>query len=50
LNKEKSRKKDGAGSGKSERGEKRVVEKGFSLFALIITAIICFILGKYFTH
>mmetsp|Transcript_11985 Transcript_11985/g.12913 ORF Transcript_11985/g.12913 Transcript_11985/m.12913 type:complete len:291 (+) Transcript_11985:130-1002(+) len=48
LNKEKSKKKEGSGSGKLDKNEKRVVEKGFSLFVVILTAIICFILGKYF--
>lgn len=49
LNKEKSKKRDGSsGTGKNDKNEKRVVEKGFSLFVVILTAIICFILGKYF--
>lgn len=53
LTKEKNRKKGDtgaavAGSGKSDKAaDKKVVEKGFSLFVVLIAALICFLFGKY---
>lgn len=53
LTKEKNRKKGDsgattAGSGKNDKAaDKKVVEKGFSLFVVLIAALICFLFGKY---
>lgn len=49
LAKEKAKKKEGNGSSKGgDKNDKRVIERGFSLGVILITALICFILGKYF--
>jgi len=54
LSKEKSKRKGEAGGsgggagGKNEKGaDKKVVEKGFSLFVVLFAALICFLIGKY---
>jgi len=49
LNREKSKRKDAGNSGgnRGDKVEKKVVEKGFSLFVVLITALICFLIGKY---
>mmetsp|Transcript_17664 Transcript_17664/g.35749 ORF Transcript_17664/g.35749 Transcript_17664/m.35749 type:complete len:307 (+) Transcript_17664:55-975(+) len=53
LTKEKTKKRGdsigGAGSGgKNDKGsDKKVVEKGFSLFVVLIVALLCFLFGKY---
>lgn len=60
LSKEKSKKKgsggaaaaDGAtgqGAGKKgdKSGDRKIIEKGFSLFVVLFTALICFLIGKY---
>lgn len=52
LTKEKNRKKGdsaaAAGNGKNDKTtDKKAVEKGFSLFVVLIAALVCFFFGKY---
>lgn len=52
LAKEKSRKRADAAGGAGAKGDKggadkKVAEKGFSLFVVLFVALLCFLLGKY---
>lgn len=49
LNKEKAKRKDGSGQSTKlgEKIDKKQLDKGFSLFVVLITALICFLVGKY---
>eukprot|EP01031_Cornospumella_fuschlensis_P027455 gene27455-33158_t len=48
LNKEKGKKKLEGSLGR-EKSEKKVVEKGFSLFVVLLVAFVAFLVAKYFT-
>lgn len=48
LNKEKGKKKAESSLGR-EKSEKKVVEKGFSLFVVLLVAFVAFLVAKYFT-